>query len=66
MAPSSGAKPRVYRGSVCCSARRRPVARDFSVQLLVDDSSTTLMMEKMILNKGSFEVITAVNGEERS
>jgi len=36
------------------------------VQLLVDDSSTTLMMEKMILNKGSFEVITAVNGEERS
>lgn len=32
--------------------------------LLVDDSSTTLMMEKMILNQGSFEVITAVNGEE--
>ena len=32
--------------------------------LLVDDSSTTLMMEKMILQKGPFEVVTAVNGEE--
>ena len=32
--------------------------------LLVDDSGTTLMMEKMILNKGPFDLITAVNGEE--
>lgn len=32
--------------------------------LLVDDSSTTLMMEKMILSKGVFDVITATNGEE--
>lgn len=32
--------------------------------LLVDDSSTSLMMEKMILNKGSYEFVTATNGEE--
>jgi|ERR1051325_4138136 CheY-like chemotaxis protein len=32
--------------------------------LLVDDSNTVLMMEKMILAKGSFEVITARDGVE--
>ena len=32
--------------------------------LLVDDSSTVLMMEKMILAKGPFEVITARDGVE--
>jgi DNA-binding response OmpR family regulator len=32
--------------------------------LLVDDSNTVLMMEKMILAKGSFEVITARDGLE--
>lgn len=32
--------------------------------LLVDDSGTTLMMEKMILGKGDYELFTATNGEE--
>lgn len=32
--------------------------------LLVDDSSTILMMEKMILNKGPYETVTASNGED--
>jgi CheY-like chemotaxis protein len=32
--------------------------------LLVDDSNTILMMEKMILNKGPYTTITASNGEE--
>lgn len=32
--------------------------------LLVDDSSTTLMMERMILNKGPYELLTAKDGEE--
>jgi len=32
--------------------------------LLVDDSNTVLMMEKMILAKGPFEVITARDGVE--
>ena len=32
--------------------------------LLVDDSHTVLLMERMILSKFPFEVITACNGEE--
>jgi EAL domain-containing protein (putative c-di-GMP-specific phosphodiesterase class I)/CheY-like chemotaxis protein len=32
--------------------------------LLVDDSATILMMERMILSKGPYEVVTAANGEE--
>jgi CheY-like chemotaxis protein len=32
--------------------------------LLVDDSTTILMMEKFILAKGGYELLTAVNGEE--
>jgi CheY-like chemotaxis protein len=32
--------------------------------LLVDDSNTVLMMEKMILSKGPFDVITARDGQE--
>lgn len=32
--------------------------------LLVDDSSTILMMEKMILGSGSYELITASDGSE--
>ena len=32
--------------------------------LLVDDSATTLFMEKMLLDRGPFELITANNGEE--
>lgn len=32
--------------------------------LLVDDSHTVLLMERMILSKFPFEVITATNGEE--
>jgi DNA-binding response OmpR family regulator len=32
--------------------------------LLVDDSNTILMMEKMILNKGPYTMVTASNGEE--
>ncbi len=32
--------------------------------LLVDDSATILMMEKMILAKLSLELVTAVNGED--
>ncbi|MFA6957045.1 MAG: response regulator [Thermoanaerobaculia bacterium] len=32
--------------------------------LVVDDSSTVLMMEKMILAKAQYEIITASNGEE--
>ena len=32
--------------------------------LLVDDSNTILMMERMILTKGPYELITAANGEE--
>jgi CheY-like chemotaxis protein len=32
--------------------------------LLVDDSSTILMMEKFILRNGPYEIVTAVNGEE--
>lgn len=32
--------------------------------LLVDDSGTTLMMEKMILGKGDYELFTASDGEE--
>lgn len=32
--------------------------------LLVDDSNTVLMMEKMILAKGAFEIVTARDGLE--
>ncbi len=32
--------------------------------LLVDDSQTVLLMEKMILSKGPYSVVTASNGEE--
>ncbi len=32
--------------------------------LLVDDSNTILMMEKFILAKGGYDLITAMNGEE--
>jgi DNA-binding response OmpR family regulator len=32
--------------------------------LLVDDSNTILLMEKMVLRKTSYEVVTASNGEE--
>jgi CheY-like chemotaxis protein len=32
--------------------------------LLVDDSNTILMMEKMILKKGPYTMVTANNGEE--
>jgi CheY-like chemotaxis protein len=32
--------------------------------LLVDDSSTVLMMEKMVLKKRAYEILTASNGEE--
>lgn len=32
--------------------------------LLVDDSTTVLLMEKMILSKGPYQVVTAINGEE--
>ncbi len=32
--------------------------------LLVDDSNTVLMMEKMILNKGPYELLTAHDGDE--
>ena len=30
--------------------------------LLVDDSNTVLMMERMILNKGSYDLVTAKDG----
>ena len=32
--------------------------------LCVDDSATILMMERMILNKGPYDLVTATNGEE--
>lgn len=32
--------------------------------LLVDDSNTILMMERMILTKGHYDLLTASNGEE--
>jgi CheY-like chemotaxis protein len=32
--------------------------------LLVDDSATALMMERMILDRGRYEVVTARNGAE--
>ena len=32
--------------------------------LLVDDSSTILMMEKFILRNGPYDIVTASNGEE--
>lgn len=32
--------------------------------LLVDDSNTVLMMEKMVLKKRAYEILTASNGEE--
>src|SRR5258706_16316856 len=32
--------------------------------LLVDDSSTILMMERMILSKGRYRLVTAMDGEE--
>ena len=32
--------------------------------LLVDDADTILMMERMILGKGSYEFVTAKDGEE--
>jgi len=32
--------------------------------LLVDDSNTILMMERMILTKGPYDLLTANNGEE--
>ena len=32
--------------------------------LCVDDSATILMMERMILNKGPYDLITASDGEE--
>jgi CheY-like chemotaxis protein len=32
--------------------------------LIVDDSATILMMERMILSKGPYQLVTATNGEE--
>ena len=32
--------------------------------LLVDDSNTVLMMERMILNKGPYDLVTARDGQE--
>ena len=32
--------------------------------LIVDDSNTILMMERLILNKGPYVLVTATNGEE--
>jgi len=32
--------------------------------LLVDDSATALLMEKMVLSRGPYELETAANGEE--
>lgn len=32
--------------------------------LIVDDSQTVLLMEKMILSKGPYTIVTATNGEE--
>jgi CheY-like chemotaxis protein len=32
--------------------------------LVVDDSKTALMMTSMIVNKGAYEVVTAVDGED--
>jgi CheY-like chemotaxis protein len=32
--------------------------------LIVDDSKTILMMEKMILARGPYTLVTAINGEE--
>ena len=32
--------------------------------LLVDDANTILMMERMILGKGAYELVTASDGEE--
>jgi len=32
--------------------------------LLVDDSKTILLMERMVLGNGRFDLVTAVNGEE--
>lgn len=32
--------------------------------LLVDDSETSLLMSKMVLSKGDYEILTAKNGEE--
>ena len=32
--------------------------------LLVDDSSTVLMMEKLVLKKRAYQIVTASNGEE--
>jgi DNA-binding response OmpR family regulator len=32
--------------------------------LLVDDSSTVILMEKMILSKGPYDVVTAADGQE--
>ena len=32
--------------------------------LIVDDSQTVLLMEKMILSKGPYVIVTAANGEE--
>jgi len=32
--------------------------------LCVDDSATILMMERMILSKGPYDLVTAANGEE--
>ena len=32
--------------------------------LVVDDSSTVLMMQRMVLSKHAYEVVTAANGED--
>ena len=32
--------------------------------LVVDDSNTALLMERMILNKGAYDVVTAQDGQE--
>ncbi len=32
--------------------------------LLVDDSTTTLMMEKMVLSRARYDLVTAADGEE--
>src|SRR5512132_3464765 len=51
-------------------ARGRPVqSRSDAVMerkkiLLVDDSNTILMMERMILTKGPYVLVTASNGED--
>jgi CheY-like chemotaxis protein len=58
------AKKRLYRAGPEVAVVRLDMNDGKKKILLVDDSNTALMIEKMLLSKASYEVITARDGHE--